>query len=133
MSYSISHHQRLNPKKERTKTPFKGKNKNRKGNRKDTRESLNPDKPVRFTEKKLNQRVYDIHNLGKCQICEDSYELDYPHHVDQGSKKDDRTMINICVTCHRLIHGVGYSAVKKDRSECLVIALNNHEILEKTH
>jgi len=94
-------------------------------------QSLNPNKPVRFEKEKLQQRVYDILNLGACQVCEVSQDLDYPHHVEQGSKKDDRTMINICVECHRLIHGVGYSAVKKDRSECLVIALGNHKLLEK--
>ena len=115
----------------RIKKPYCGKNRNRKGNRKDTRESLNPNKPIRFKEKKLQQRVNDIQALGVCQICEVSYDLDYPHHVEQGSKKDDTTMINICVDCHSLIHTVGYSAVKKDRSECLVIALSNHNLLEK--
>lgn len=91
---------------------------------------LNPNKPVRFQKEKLQQRVYNILNLGCCQVCEESYDLDYPHHVEQGSKKDDRTMINICIGCHDLIHRVGYSAVKKDRSECLVIALSNHDLLE---
>jgi len=120
-------------KSNRIKTPYCGKNKNRKGNRKDTRESLNPNKPIRFTKAKLEQRVYDILNLndGVCQICNASCDLDYPHHVEQGSNKDDRTLINICVHCHRLIHNVGYSAVNKDRSECLVIAWSNHELLEK--
>ncbi len=70
----------------RIKTPYSGKNRNRKGNRKDTRESLNPNKPVRFTKAKLEKRVYDILNLGVCQICEESSELDYPHHVEQGAK-----------------------------------------------
>ena len=115
----------------RIKTPYSGKNRNRKGNRKDTRESLNPNKPVRFTKAKLEKRVYDILNLGVCQICEESSELDYPHHVEQGAKKDDRTLINVCISCHDLIHRVGYSAVNKDRSECIVIAWSNHEELEK--
>jgi len=115
----------------RLKKPYSGKNRNRKGNRKDTRESLNPNKPVRFTKEKLQQRVYDILNLGDCQVCEKSCDFDYPHHVEQGSKKDDRYLINICVSCHDLIHRVGYSAVDKNREECKVIAWSNHELLEK--
>lgn len=119
-------------KSNRIKAPYCGKNRNRKGNRKDTRESLNPNKPVRFTKEKLQQRVYDILNLndGICQVCNASHELDYPHHVEQGSKKDDRTMINICIYCHDLIHRVGYEAIIKDREECLAIAWTNHENLE---
>ena len=116
-------------KSNRLKKPYCGKNRNRKGNRKDTRESLNPNKPVRFLKAKLRDRVYRILNLndGLCQVCNASSELDYPHHVEQGSKKDDRTMINICIYCHDLIHRVGYEAINKTREECKVIAWSNHE------
>lgn len=118
---------RLKPKKESTfgakKSPIKKK-------AYVAKVGLNPNKPVRFQKEELQQRVYNILNIGPCQVCEASYDLDYPHHVEQGSKKDDRTMINICVSCHDLIHRVGYSAVKKDREECLEIALENNKNLE---
>lgn len=117
-SYSISHHKRINPKK-----PFSGKSKNRKGN---VCESLNPNKPVRFDKTELRKRVYFILNKEVCQVCEDSLDLDYPHHVEQGANKDDRYMINICVECHRAIHEKGYSAVKKNRNDCKMISWNNH-------
>jgi len=133
---------RLRPKKESTfgqKKPFKSKSngRNRKGNTKKNvvktfkHEPLNPNKPVRFPEAKYRQRQEDVRGLGKCQVCEMSYELDAPHHVEQGSKKDDRYLINICIDCHGLVHVVGYSAVKKTREECKVIAWSNHELFEK--
>ena len=119
-------------KSNRLKKPYCGKNRNRKGNKSDsgTKESLNPNKPVRFEKKKLQQRVYNILNIEVCQVCEKSHDLDYPHHVMQGAKKDDRYMINICVECHRLIHEVGYRAVDKWREECKHIAWDNHERFE---
>lgn len=128
------------PKKQSTfgKKPFKGKAKNRKGSLKNSfstsvvkREPLNSAKPVRFFQAKYRARQDAIRELGRCQVCDVSYELDAPHHVMQGGCKDDRYLINICVTCHGLIHSVGYSAVKKDRSECKVIAWSNHVYCEK--
>ena len=127
---------RLRPKPKSTfglaKKPFKAKNRNRKGSvRKNVvktyrHEPLNADRPIRFPEAKYKMRQKDIRNLGACQVCDMRYTLDAPHHVMQGSKKDDRYLINICIDCHGLIHTVGYSAVKKDRAECKVIAWSNH-------
>jgi len=134
MAYSISDHKRLNPKKESTfgKKPFKGKKRNRKGNTLKTfeHEPLNVNKPIRFKTPKYRQRQREIKSLGVCQVCELNYELDTPHHVMQGSCKDDRYLINICIDCHALIHMVGYSAALKDRLECKVIAWNNHLMFE---
>ena len=120
-------------KSNRLKKLYCGKNRNRKGNKSDSgiKESLNPNKPVRFEKNKLQQRVYDILNIEVCQVCEKSHDLDYPHHVEQGANKDDRYMINICVKCHRLIHEVGYRVVDKWREECKFIAWSNHERFEK--
>lgn len=127
----------------RIKKPYCGKNRNRKGNKKSCffdsevkksdREPLNPNKPVRFKKTKYKARQDEIRSLGACQVCDTSYELDAPHHVVQGlGFKDDRYMINICVTCHSLIHSVaGYVGVAKTKEECKVIAWNNHLILER--
>ncbi len=127
--WSIDHHKRLN---ERKGTPF-GKKKCviKKKARKINSNPLNKNKPVRFSKSELRERVIFIQSLGACQVCDKSYDLDYPHHVEQGSNKDDRYMINICVLCHRLIHSVGYSSVKKSREECNVISWDNHLMFEK--
>jgi len=117
------------------KRPFKSKNRNRKGRVKNSgvknsgvkKVGLNPCKAVRFDAAKYKQRQDDIRDLGACQICNLSYELDAPHHVEQGlGVKDDRYLINTCIDCHGLIHVVGYSAVKKSREECKEIAWSNH-------
>ena len=128
--YSIDHHKRLNKKK----AAVFGKNKlviKRKA-RKVNEDPLNKNRPVRFKKDALEKRVKQILGIGACQVCEKSYDLDYPHHVEQGSNKDDRYMINICVSCHRLIHEVGYSAVLKTREECKVIAFDNHLNFKET-
>ena len=112
------------------KKPSKGKGRNRKGRVKSSgvkKVGLNPNKAVRFEPAKYKQRQDDIKDLGVCQVCDLSYELDTPHHVEQGiGVKDDRYLINVCIDCHGLIHVVGYSAVKKDRAECKEIAWSNH-------
>lgn len=123
--YSIDHHKRLNPKKESTFGKKKAviKNKPRKVNE----NPLNPNKPIRFKKDELDKRVKFIIDIEVCQVCDTIGQvLDYPHHVMQGANKDDRYMINICVKCHRLIHEIGYRAVKKWREECKVIAWDNH-------
>ena len=93
--------------------------------------NLKNDKPVRFKKAELKKRVEFILAKEVCQVCEVSHDLDYPHHVEQGSCKDDRYLINICVECHRLIHSVGYDAVAKTREQCKNIAwANNGEYVE---
>lgn len=133
---------RIKPKKATTfgvKKPFKGKCKNRKGALKKSIEAnkINPiedmnlfDKSitVRFDKKELQRRVYFVLNLndGVCQVCESSRDLDYPHHTKQGSKKDDRYMINICCSCHDILHRVGFETLNKTREELKVIGWYNH-------
>ena len=110
----------------KTKKPFKGKNRNRKGS------VLHPDRAVRVDARELDRRVDFILSKEFCQVCEDSFLLDYPHHVVQGiGVKDDQSLICICVSCHRLIHACGYDSVKKSREECEAIAeKNNLEFIE---
>lgn len=137
MTYTVSSG-RIKPKKQSTfgKKPYKGKVKNRKGSKKVSydgtlRDPLNSNKPVRFNEAKYKKRQDAIRDIELCQVCNESYELDAPHHVEQGSCKDDRYLINICIYCHALIHNVGYSSVKLSRKDCSLVALSNHIRLEK--
>ncbi len=82
---------------------------------------------VRFHSKELKQRMEFILSKEVCQICEKSYDLDAPHHARYGNaKKDDRYLVNICVSCHRLIHKVGFHKVAKTRTETEDIGWNNH-------
>jgi len=140
MSYKVPQG-RLRPKKEATfgkaKKPFKSKGRNRLGSMKKShdgsiREPLNLNKPVKFLKNKYQKRIRDIQeHFPLCQICEESYNLDIPHHVARGANKDDRTMISACVKCHSGIHGAGeYDNVDKTEDECLEIALKNNKYLE---
>jgi len=91
MSYSINHHQRLNPKKDGTfgtKKPFKGKNKNRKGNTKITKEDLDY----------LNW----LHNVNSfsCLVC-NNHIVEW-HHVKRDStcRKNHKRLIPLCQKHH---------------------------------
>ncbi len=82
---------------------------------------------VRFDKSELKKRVSFILDKEICQVCEKSYDLDVPHHARYGNaKKDDRYLVNICVSCHRLIHQVGFHKVAKTRTETEDIGWNNH-------
>ena len=90
--------------------------------------SLKNDKPVRFDIAELKKRVQFILEKEVCQVCEESYQLDAPHHAVYGlGVKDDRTLINICLRCHRLIHNTGYDTLKKTREEIEAIGWENNE------
>ena len=59
-----------------------------------------------------------IISKGICQVCEVSADLDAPHHTKQGlGVKDDRSLICICIACHREIHTQGFSKLLKTRVE----------------
>jgi len=84
------------------------------------------DKAMRFNKAELNKRVQFIIEKEVCQVCEEGYNLDYPHHAVYGlGKKDDRTLVNICIECHRKIHQDGYAKVAKTREEIEVIGWEN--------
>lgn len=121
----------------RLKVPYCGKNKNRKGSLRKTitTDRLRPvedmdlfDKSimVRFGKDELRKRVYFILNKEVCQICDISYDLDYPHHARQGANKDDRWLINICCSCHDILHRVGFETLNKTREELEIIGWDNH-------
>ncbi len=144
---------RIKPKKEPMfgKKPYKGKNKNRTGRtvKTDDVQRIKPvydskkgsikhrvengtfnllgkDKPVRFASGQYWQRVLWLQELEACQVCQVSRDLDHPHHPETGSNRDDRHMINICVDCHRKIHGAsGYADVNKSLDECIKIGIEN--------
>lgn len=83
---------------------------------------------VRLPKDQIKKRVQWLLNKKVCQVCEESTKLDYPHHSIFGwSRKDDRTLINICVKCHMTIHTKGYGPLKKNRSEIESIGWTNNE------
>ena len=86
---------------------------------------------IRLPKDQIRQRVQWILEKQICQVCENSTDLDYPHHALDGiSRKDDRTLINICISCHRTIHTKGFGPLKKSREEIELIGwTNNKEFL----
>ena len=95
---------------------------------------LKNDKPVRFNKAELQRRVEFILAKEVCQVCETSTNTDYPHHAVYGfGVKDDRTLINVCVECHRLIHSSGgYKKLNKTREEIEVIGWENNDGYEES-
>ncbi|TLP41052.1 hypothetical protein [Arcobacter arenosus] len=83
------------------------------------------DRKVKKAE--LEARVKFILSKEFCQIC-GSDDLDYPHHAEFGlAKKDDRTLINICVPCHRHIHQIGFPIHGLSRIDTIKIGWENNE------
>ena len=96
--------------------------------------NIKNDKPVRFGKAELKKRVQFILDKEVCQVCNESYDLDYPHHGVYGlGVKDDRTFVNICVNCHRLVHSSGgYDKLPKTREEIEVIGWSNNDEYEES-
>ena len=84
---------------------------------------------VRFSPKEIRKRVEWIKDtFGFCQICGTKQNLDYPHHALDGiSRKDDRTMIDICVSCHSHIHTKGFDGLAKTREQVEAIGWENNK------
>ncbi len=93
--------------------------------------NLKNDKPIRFNKAELKRRVELILEKEVCQVCETSTDLDYPHHSIYGlGVKDDRSLVNVCVECHILIHSSGgYEKLSKTRKEIEAIGWANNEEL----
>ena len=88
----------------------------------------------RFSKSDFKEYENHILEIGECQLC-GSYDLDKPHHAkfgNFGADKDDKSLINICVKCHRLIHfGDPYDeeiSSEKLREEAVKIGLGNWKI-----
>ena len=62
-------------------------------------------KKNRLSAKKLNEYRIWLTDIGYCQIC-GSPDIDIPHHVGIGVKRDDTQQILLCVGCHRKVHNV---------------------------
>lgn len=84
---------------------------------------------VRFSQSEIKKRVEWIKDFfGFCQICGTKQNLDYPHHaLDGNSRKDDRTMVDICVSCHSFIHTKGFDGLAKTREEVEAIGWGNNK------
>jgi len=91
--------------------------------------NLKNDKPTRFNKAELKKRVEFILEKEVCQVCETSTDLDYPHHALYGlGVKDDRSLVNICVKCHRLVHSSGgYDKLPKSREDIEITGWSNNE------
>jgi len=98
----------------------------------DNTDLLNKSITIRVSKSELKKKVNFILDKTYCQVCETSTDLDYPHHSLFGlAKKDDRTLINICVNCHRIIHQKGFDTLLKTKEETIKIGWeNNKEYLE---
>ena len=94
---------------------------------------LNPDKPVRFSKSQmLDINLWIINNIPCCQVCNESTNLDVPHHAIYGlGNKDDRCLVSICIVCHREIHSGSYDNLKKTREEIIEIGWNNFSMLKE--
>lgn len=85
-------------------------------------------KPSKVSKLELEKRVKFLLLKEVCQVCNESTNLDYPHHAEFGlAKKDDRTMINICVDCHRHIHTKGFPVHGLSRADTVKIGWANNE------
>lgn len=87
----------------------------------------------KVSKAELKKRVEFLLSKEVCQVCNFSTDLDYPHHTLFGlAKKDDRSMINICVSCHREIHTKGFPVHGLNREDMIEIGrLNNEEFLSE--
>lgn len=89
--------------------------------------------PLKQNNKRLSKEEYKayqtyIKEIGVCQVCEESTDLDTPHHTKQGiGNKDDRSIICICIACHSEIHTKGFSGLAKDRATLEEIGRINWE------
>lgn len=84
---------------------------------------------VRLPDEEVKKRVLWIKDrFGYCQICGATQNLDYPHHALDGvSRKDDRTMIDICYPCHSTIHTKGFQDLEKTEEETVAISWDNNK------
>jgi len=84
-------------------------------------------KDKRVSKSELKSRVEFILSKEVCQVCNVSTNLDYPHHSEFGlSKKNDYSLINICIDCHRHIHTKGFPIHGLSRNDTIQIGIRNN-------
>lgn len=86
------------------------------------------DVPQRFSKVEYKKYQDFIKSFEICQVCDVSTDLDTPHHSIQGSNKDDRSLICICIECHTILHTQGYNTLKKSRMQLQAIGKSNWSI-----
>lgn len=93
---------------------------------------LREDTPQRFSKAEMHKRNMFVLAKGACQVCDKMKPLDVPHHAVYGlGVKDDRTLVNICIECHRKVHAFGgYAELAKTREEIEAIGWANNEEYE---
>ena len=89
---------------------------------------LRDDVSQRFSKADYKKYQDFIKSFEICQVCDINFGDDAPHHTKQGSHKDDRSLINICIDCHRTLHNSGYSTLKKSRMQLLAPIARNWDI-----
>lgn len=79
---------------------------------------LRDDVPKRFKPEAYKAYQTHIKEIGVCQVCDISTDLDTPHHTLRGiGFKDDRSIICICIKCHDILHRIGYETLNKSEDE----------------
>jgi len=87
---------------------------------------IRDDVPKRFKPDEYRAYQDHIKSIGVCQVCDESRNLDTPHHTKQGlGVKDDRSLICICIECHDILHRIGFETLKKTRDELEDIGNDN--------
>ena len=92
---------------------------------------LRDDIPSRFSKEEYQKRQTFIKDFGVCQVCDESQNLDTPHHTLQGANKDDTSLICICIECHHTLHSVGYETLKKSKSQLVAIGRSNNQLYKE--
>jgi len=65
-------------------------------------------KKTKMKPKENREFILWLTDIGVCQICGSS-NLDVPHHVGIGVKRDDYERVLLCVDCHRKVHNSLYT------------------------
>ena len=89
-------------------------------------------KALRMKKKEFDNYRGFLNNSGDpCQVCEENYLLDPPHHEPNTYDKDDKYQLRICVNCHRIRHTGDVKTLKKTLVEMEEIAVNNWETYQE--
>ena len=79
---------------------------------------------------KLNAYRRWLIDIGSCQVCNSS-DIDIPHHVGIGIKRDDYMQVLLCVGCHQKVHNSSFKWHTLPNAETMeLIAKENWEQYE---